>query len=882
MRKFLLNLLFMALMVPWVTQTQAQQCEDGAFMCAITVYAYDDWGDGWTGGTLDIYQGDELRGSVSVSGTSEIVSIPVCPDSIRIEWTPGSFAGECSFAILDGNLDTLYNAALGSLTTSITATVAVTCPSCILPENLVTSGITPDAATVTWREMGAAEQWIVEYGTHGFTRGTGTVALVNDSTYTMIGLDANTEYDVYIRALCDVDDTSAANKVSFRTACLPVTTEDLPYIEDFESYPATSDPATAYIDACWTSWSDYTSQYTVYPYVTSTGSGNKGIYMYNSSGRTALVMPLFEAELNTLELSFRMARVNTSSSSPMLIGAMSNPNDFNTFDTIAVIECLLQSTWQDFVIPLSTYEGENKYIAFCTPNDIITGNYLDNITVNLISECSVPVNVVAENVTTTTADITWVSNATDWIIEYGPSGFVPGTGEGTAEAITAPSFSLSDLTPATGYDVWVRTVCGEDTSYYGLCCSFRTQCEETLPIPFTENFDSYGFGSTVRPECWTYQGYNNNASYPNVSGSYHYSGLASLDMYSQLYPTDTTTPWTYLVTPPIDIESYPMNTLQVRFQAYASSLGGSYPGTIIIGVVSDATDVRGSFYPIDTIRMSNASEWEEIEITLNSYPEDGTGRYIAIVSAPIPEAGSTSTYFYNYINVDDVTIELIPDCPRPASISVLNTTATSVTIQWEDLFEDHGEWEVVYDSTGFNINNIEESQTIQTITNITEDTVLVPNLAPGVYYDFYVRAICGGEYSRWRGPVSSAAGTYSMAKTGIDTIYTCGMTIYDDGGAVGTYSNYCNSTLVVFPSSTDSVISISGTYVGETCCDYLKIYDGVGTSGTQYCNIVGTNNNIGPFVSRTGPITIVFTSDVSGTYAGFELHTQCIEQSVHL
>ncbi|MBQ8045907.1 MAG: fibronectin type III domain-containing protein, partial [Bacteroidales bacterium] len=752
--------------------------------------------------------------------------------------------------------------------------------SCSKHVDFDSSNITTYTATVSWQESATATQWIVEYDTLGFTPGTGIATLVTDTTFAISGLNPNTEYEVLIRAFCGVTDTSLALRGSFRTTCLPYS-DTLPYIETFEAYPASSSITTSYIDPCWTRWSTSTSTTSVYPYVTSTGSGNKGIYMYNSASfYTVLAMPSFEEPLNTLQLSFRMARVSTSSESPLIVGVMSDPNDITTFDTIAIVSCLLQSTWQNFEIPLSIYEGEGLHVAFLTASGRAAGNYLDDITINVIPQCAVPTNVVASNITGTTADITWdEGNGSAWIIEYGPAGFIPGTGEGTEEAVSATTFSMVDLVPSTGYDVWVRTDCGDDTSYYSLCCSFRTPCAETLPIPFTETFDSYGFGSTVRPECWTYQGYNNNASYPQVSASQHYSGTSSLYMYSYKSSSDTATPWTYLMTPPIDTETYPMNTLQVSFRALATSLGSSYPGTVIIGIVNDTADIRGSFYPIDTIAVTNTYEWQEMEVFLNQYPEDGTGRHILIASAPVLPAGSTSSYLYNYVYVDNLTIELIPECARPSSIAVRDVTDNSVTLEWEDTFESHSAWEVVYDSVGFDIDSIEATQTAITISNITADTVLIPNLTPGVFYDFYVRTDCNGEYSRWRGPLTAAAGTYSMAKTGSDTIYACDMTIYDDGGAFGNYSASCNTTLVIYPSSPDSVISISGSYAGESCCDYLKIYDGVGTSGTQYCNIVGSNDNIGPFVSRSGPITIVYTSDGSGQYSGFELHAQCIEQS---
>lgn len=51
MRKFLLNLLFAALLIPWVTQAEAQ-CDNNAVMCEITVEMQDGYGDGWSGNTL--------------------------------------------------------------------------------------------------------------------------------------------------------------------------------------------------------------------------------------------------------------------------------------------------------------------------------------------------------------------------------------------------------------------------------------------------------------------------------------------------------------------------------------------------------------------------------------------------------------------------------------------------------------------------------------------------------------------------------------------------------------------------------------------------------------------------------------------------------------
>ena len=217
--------------------------------------------------------------------------------------------------------------------------------------------------------------------------------------------------------------------------------------------------------------------------------------------------------------------------------------------------------------------------------------------------------MAASNITTTTADITWEAGDGDsWIVEYGYAGFVRGTG--TIANVSSATFSLTELTPSTGYDVYVSTECSEDTNNYGIRCSFRTLGDGTLPIPFYENFESYGFGSGVRPQGWTYQGYS--SSYPYLNASYRNSGSASLYMYCYQSSTATTQAATWIATPEIDTETYPINTLETTFQLIASTFNAStyYPGSIIVGVSSDSSDIMGSFYPVDTVAVTRQSMWQ--------------------------------------------------------------------------------------------------------------------------------------------------------------------------------------------------------------------------------------------------------------------------------
>ena len=96
-------------------------------------------------------------------------------------------------------------------------------------------------------------------------------------------------------------------------------------------------------------------------------------------------------------------------------------------------------------------------------------------------------------------------------------------------------------------------------------------------------------------------------------------------------------------------------------------------------------------------------------------------------------------------------------------------------------------------------------------------------------------------------------------------------TLYDHGGQFGSYSNYANG-YTVLNNGGSAIISISGSTSGESCCDWIRIYQGIGTGGP----IIG-QYQMGSFIptisSAPGlPLTVQFYSDVSVTGSGFALN----------
>ena len=75
------------------------------------------------------------------------------------------------------------------------------------------------------------------------------------------------------------------------------------------------------------------------------------------------------------------------------------------------------------------------------------------------------------------------------------------------------------------------------------------------------------------------------------------------------------------------------------------------------------------------------------------------------------------------------------------------------------------------------------------------------------------------------------------------------MPFYDNGGPFGDYLDYTNDTLVIRPSANGCMLSLMGKYNTESAYyDYIKIYSGVGTSGTLLASLGGNDSLTTPII----------------------------------
>jgi hypothetical protein len=176
----------------------------GPYDCDWSIIGYDSYGDGWNGGSIDIYLDGALHHSwigPATTGPETFVFGIYDPSSMDVVWNVGSWDGEVTYEVYD-NFGVLVfsDGPYPTGTTGIAATcTAATCPA---PTTQTVANITPTSADLGWTENGTAIVWEIELGPTGFVP-LGVGIPVNTNPYTWGGLTAGTTYDWYVRAVCD-------------------------------------------------------------------------------------------------------------------------------------------------------------------------------------------------------------------------------------------------------------------------------------------------------------------------------------------------------------------------------------------------------------------------------------------------------------------------------------------------------------------------------------------------------------------------------------------------------------------------------------------------------------------------------------------------------
>ncbi len=351
------------------------------------------------------------------------------------------------------------------------------------PANVAMGQINYYTADVSWTTTGNETQWNVEVGPAGFTPGTGTSYTSSATSYTLPGLTEDTDYDVYISAICGPN-PELSDVVSFSTnpgfftfdnQCGPgyndisatgVGTDlfddneigfTLPWTLDFQGTSVTQltignnggiifNTLTGNLN--WTNTSMTTAAAGLYPYWDDLLSNGGAVYteiVGTAPNRSAII------------------QWNVSSYGPSTKYAFQ-----------VVIE---EATDEIYYIYDNTVVGDASYDNGVSATIGVAGPLTDidvslnNTSYLLNNSCAHFYNALCPNPTNmvTTVfqeeiDLDWTAGAygeTDWTVIYGPVGFDPAT-SGTILTTSVSAIQITGLTQVTEYDIYIYSECTID------------------------------------------------------------------------------------------------------------------------------------------------------------------------------------------------------------------------------------------------------------------------------------------------------------------------------------------------------------------------------------------------------------------------------------
>ena len=574
------------------------------------VNCYDTWGDGWNGGVISVtdYAGNVIGDNGGASPNNG---------------TTGADDLEASFEII--------------------VPAAPTCPA---PTLLNVTNLTQTSADLGWTAGGTETAWNVQYGTAGFTPGTGTVVGVSTNPFSLTGLSDGVSYDFWVQAVCGSDSSVYAGPFTFTTLCYSVTT--FPFVETFDSTSSTR--------GCWSNiqesgsanWTFNTGSSGGAIDTAASGTLNAVFVSANPSGGaiiTKLVSPVMDlSSLSSPRVTFFYGQESWfGDQNELKLYYRDSPS--GTWTEIWSDDQEVASwTQADATLPnpSATYQ-----IAFEGINGWGRANVIDDIVVEEGPVCTAPTNLTVSNLTPNGADLSWTVMGTEtvWNVQYDTAGFVPGTG--TIVSVTTNPYTVSGLSEGTAYDFWVQADCGADSSSYAGPFMFTTPCNVKI-APYSEDLSG-----GVLPECWSQSvTFGSGWVFTGTPGFQAGSNGKTPGTYAWIDFSQSDT-GAVLNVPDVDISGLTYPRLKFEYFQDFSTILNAFPGNAAPNILYvEYYDASGSWTMIDSIIASSAS-WLPYEYDLSSLTLAGT---VVTVRFRAESGGDTYDH-YGDILLDKVSIK---------------------------------------------------------------------------------------------------------------------------------------------------------------------------------------------------------------------------------
>jgi len=495
------------------------------------------------------------------------------------------------------------------------------------------------------------------------------------------------------------------------------------------------------------------------------GNGNTVRLQSSSfSSKVYLVSPRLNDLTNDALITVWL-RENNNDSSTVLLGFTNNPadpdSDFNSLQSIQTT-----TTMTEYQLNLDNYDSSmgNNFVIRVTSNTI----FVDDFFYFQPAPCDTPTNFNIDTIQDNSVTLSWTGSGEEpeWEVEYEEIG-EPNTL--TTLLATSETFTINGLNEGTEYSVRLRAKCDDNQSYSDWLdpIQFFTTCTP-VTTPYTYSFENE---DEISP-CWSFFVDNNS----NISSNFFLAEDFTINVNNTPRTLNPRTgnkfasfdnDFESISNPPSDIILISKeianidNNKRLKFYLVSreSSSNSNYNlSSLQVGTMSDPQDPN-TFNLIETILPEDMSEfknsgdiaeWKQHTIYFNNY--SANDNHIAL------KHGNEA--FHGKFFIDDFKYENIPTCTEPLYPKITDVRFDEVDIEWETFVNSSASfYEVEYGPSGFTLGN-------GTIETSPSESYTIQNLNDSTAYDFYVRAVCGSEYSEW-----SVKGEFLTKCQGFNIVY---------------------------------------------------------------------------------------------------------------
>ncbi|MBQ0112854.1 MAG: choice-of-anchor J domain-containing protein, partial [Bacteroidales bacterium] len=540
-----------------------------------------------------------------------------------------NYVGPYDFNTLEEDLSTAvialrYTSYSSSTSWNLDDFTVTPIPDCPAPNTPVATDIFAHSATISWTDDDDShDAWTVYYKVASEEEYLSVEAA--EPTVELTDLEASSTYQVYVMTNCgNEDNVDHTQTITFATACEAI--EELPWNEGFESAVA--------LPLCWTVTANNIEVSNSTSYAGPQTGSNSLRWKYGTDGFA--FTPKFALTAGTPYIFRFNYRADGYSGWSNIYAAPfvdQNANAMVEGFEPEVIASYSSTSYTEYELNFTPEEdGEYTFGIHVTGNSSPWYFAVDNVSLQENNAtCLAPVkNSVQVAATSTTAIVSFTDANeanTSWNLYYKSTE----DEDWTIETINAAEYTLTDLTPSTTYQVYVRTNCGgDDESDSTYAVTFTTDCATFTDFPYVMNFDN-------GVDCWTSQ---------LVYGSNHW-GLSSSESVSGSYSAR----FTYdpessarLISPVFDITSLQNPTLAYAYFTnpwygdadskdvyYRTSADDEW---VFLAGYSDGAMTDFAF---DTIALPNASA--EYQVMFLGVGMDGNGVYLDDVTIFDAEGG---------------------------------------------------------------------------------------------------------------------------------------------------------------------------------------------------------------------------------------------------